>query len=168
MGKKIKEKWGPAPLTGKPLPTTQYLTEAQKTVWLLKFISTSASLEQIHVLALDGITVIHALRDALITNSVSQSLLFFSFKFILLGCNPWHQSCLSVLSYLVFVSVSSPVSDAAGHNRVYLRAGLDHLSRHRGKQGACCQCAFQLLKHQGSHAGRPLKCAAHMLHMVMY
>lgn len=51
--------------------------------------------------------------------------------------------CL-VFSYLVSVSASSPLSDAAGHNRIYLRAGLDHLSRHRGKQGADCQCAFQL------------------------
>lgn len=34
------------------------------------------------------------------------------------------------------VSASFPASDAAGHNRIYLRAGLDHLSGHRGKQEA--------------------------------
>lgn len=39
-------------------------------------------------------------------------------------------------SSLAFVCASSPASDAAGHDRVYLRAGLDHLSRHRGKQEA--------------------------------
>lgn len=43
-----------------------------------------------------------------------------------------HPLCL-VFSYLVCVSASLPFSDAAGHNRVYLRAGLDHLSRHGGK-----------------------------------
>lgn len=34
------------------------------------------------------------------------------------------------------VSASLHTSDAAGHNRIYLRAGLDHLPGHRGKQEA--------------------------------
>lgn len=54
--------------------------------------------------------------------------------------------------------VSSLVSDAAGHNRVYLRAGLDHLSRHRGKQGAlavnvfssCCRIKVVMLGGQSN------------------
>lgn len=43
--------------------------------------------------------------------------------------------CSTLLS-LSLVSASLPPSDADGHNRVYLRAGLDHLSGHRGKQEA--------------------------------
>lgn len=39
-----------------------------------------------------------------------------------------------------------PLSDAAGHNGEYLRAGLDHLSRHRGKQGVKKSNGKQLKK----------------------
>ena len=56
------------------------------------------------------------------------------------------KSCLSVFSYIVFVSASSPASDAAGHNGVYLRARLDHLSRHGGKRRARCRCVMQLFE----------------------
>lgn len=35
------------------------------------------------------------------------------------------------------VSAWFPTSDAAGHDRIYLRAGLDHLPGHWGKQRAC-------------------------------
>lgn len=51
-------------------------------------------------------------------------------------CTPGFLFCFAFFffySSLAFVCASSPASDAAGHNRVYLRAGLDHLSRHRGK-----------------------------------
>lgn len=37
------------------------------------------------------------------------------------------------VSVSVFVPPHPPPSDAAGYNRVYLRAGLDHLSGHGGK-----------------------------------
>lgn len=39
----------------------------------------------------------------------------------------------TVFNISAFIFVPPPLSDAAGHNRVYLRAGLDHLSGHGGK-----------------------------------
>lgn len=94
--------------------------------------------------------VVKPLREYLmITDRVSQTL--FSSLRSTVFVSSWN--CRVDISWCVFykrvfVSASLPDSDAAGHNRVYLGAGLDHLSRHGGKRGADCQCAFQLLEHQ--------------------
>lgn len=50
------------------------------------------------------------------------------------------------LCSLSLVSASLPTSDAAGHNRVYLRAGLDHLSGYGGKQEARWHSTLTCLK----------------------
>lgn len=48
---------------------------------------------------------------------------------------PFRFSALNSALFLLSL-LPCPISDAAGHDRVYLRAGLDHLPGHGGKQEA--------------------------------
>lgn len=108
----------------------------------IKFISTVAWAEQTHFLAVDVIAddkcVIHSLR---FSQDYKLCLTRCLFKFELLRL--W----ILLVSSLFFVLSLLPGSNAAGHYRVYFGAGLDHLSRHGGKQEARCRCVFQLLDH---------------------
>jgi len=59
-------------------------------------------------------------------------------EYLLFRCKPTALNAVHLLCLFPYTvsscPASFPVSDAAGHNRVDLGAGLDHLSRHGGKQ----------------------------------